>query len=474
MGASVVVVGLGPAGPDLVTAATQAALDRVPRRFLRTARHPSAHVVADATTFDHIYEEAGTLDGVYATIVDRLVKAAQAEGEVLYAVPGSPVVAERTVELLRADGRVHVTVVPALSFLDLVWTSLGVDPMTAGMRLVDGHRFATEAAGAAGPLLVAQCDHRSVLSQIKLALEDDGPAVTVLQRLGLPDAARFEVAWADLDRAFTPDHLTTLWVPPLTAPVAAELVRFHELVHTLRSQCPWDRRQTHASLTRHLLEESYEVLDAIDALDANDPATADHLQEELGDLLFQVEFHAVIAEQDGRFTMADVARGIHDKLVRRHPHVFATATADSAEAVLANWEELKRAEKGRASVLDGIPRSLPALARANETQRKAATVGFDWDDVGGALPKIAEEAAELAAVTEQPERAADELGDLLFAVVNVARHLGVDPEAALRHATDKFQGRFEIMERLATASGVDLRRLDLDALDALWAKAKSM
>ncbi len=467
----VVVVGLGPAGPDLVTAGTRAAIERIPHRFLRTARHPAAAGVAGVASFDDLYDSASSFDEVYAGIVDALVRAAADHGEVLYAVPGSPLVAERTVELLRADPRVTVEIHPALSYLDLAWTALGVDPLAAGVRIVDGRRFAVEAASERGPLLVAQCDRREVLSDVKLAVDSDGPAaVIVLQHLGLPDAAVFPVAWDDLDRAVEPDHLTTLWIPELAPPVGQELVRFHELVRTLREQCPWDREQTHQSLTRHLVEETYEVVDAIDSGDD------DHLAEELGDLLFQVEFHAVIAEQEGRFTMADVARGIHDKLVHRHPHVFGSVEAATADAVLTNWEAIKKAEKGRASLFDGIPGSLPALAYAAKVQRKAASVGFDWDDVDGALPKVAEEAGELvaeAARGSDPARTADELGDLLFAVVNVARHLDVDPEAALRHATAKFRTRFEGVEALATARGISLDAVDLPTLDALWDEVKA-
>jgi len=365
-------------------------------------------------------------------------------------------------------------VLPALSYLDLAWATLGVDPLAAGVRLVDGRRFAVSAAGERGPLLVAQCDSPSVLSDIKLSV-NDGPAepVVVLQRLGLPDEAVFPVAWDDLDRSFTPDHLTTLWIPELAVPVGASLVRFHELVRTLREQCPWDREQTHHTLTKHLLEEAYEVLEAIEAHDPDDPATDDHLAEELGDLLFQVEFHAVIAEQDGRFTMADVADGMHDKLVRRHPHVFGTVAADTADQVLANWEQIKKTEKGHASVMDGVAGNLPALLYAAKVQKKAAGVGFDWDDVHGALPKISEELHELAAVLDDPDAARDELGDLLFAVTNVARHAGVDPEAALRAATAKFRRRFQVVENLATERGVDLATAGLPVLDALWDEAKA-
>jgi tetrapyrrole methylase family protein / MazG family protein len=466
----IVVVGLGPGAPGLLTAETVAAIEGTAVRFVRTARHPTAGSVPEGRSFDWVYEQAARLDDVYPSIAAALVEAAEEHGQVLYAVPGSPLVGERTVELLQRDSRVEVVILPAMSFLDLAWARLGVDPMAAGVRLIDGHRFATEAAGQRGPLLVAQCDSKVVLSDIKLAIEDGG-SVTVLQRLGLPDEDIFTVAWDELDRSVTPDHLTSLWIPELASPVAAELVRFDELVHTLRERCPWDREQTHASLTRHLLEETYEVLEAIDGLGAAFEG-ADHLEEELGDLLFQVFFHATLAAEEGLFDLADVARGIRLKLIHRHPHVFGDVEARTAGQVMRNWEEIKQVEKGRSSLMEGIPGHLPSLLYAHKVQRKASSVGFDWDSVAGAWPKIAEETAELHEAMAISEGVEEELGDLLFAVVNVARHLDIDPEAALRSATVKFRDRFMGVERLAAGRGVDLRALDLAGLDALWEEVK--
>jgi tetrapyrrole methylase family protein / MazG family protein len=456
-----VVVGLGPGDPRLVTAAACDAIASIPVRFVRTARHPSAGLVAPATAFDDLYESAERIEDVYDGVVDAVTAAARSHGTVLYAVPGSPFVAERTVELLRAEGRVELSVIPALSFLDLAWGRLGIDPVQAGLRLVDGHRFQSEAAGHTGPFLVAQCDTGWVLSDVKLAVED-GPRVTVLQRLGLPDEAVFDVAWDELDRAVQPDHLTCIWVPALAEPVAAELVRFDELVRTLRARCPWDRQQTHRSLTRHLIEETYEVLEAIDELDGPDGYA--HLEEELGDLLFQVAFHATLAAEQGQFTLADVARHIHDKLVERHPHVFGPP----GEPV-PNWEEMKKAEKGRASVMDGVPGNLPSLLYAFKVQSKAASVGFDWKNAAGARVKVGEELDELREALESgPDGGPavnEELGDVLFSVVNVARHLGVDPEAALRDAAAKFRRRFVAMEALGGARGIPVD-------DDLWDEIK--
>ena len=439
-----VVVGLGPAGPDLLTVAGAQALSRVSHRFLRTTRHPAAAVVPDALSFDRLYETAATLDDVYAGIVDSLAEAAAEHGTVLYAVPGSPLVAERTVELLREDSRVDVELVPALSFLDLAWAALGVDPLAEGVRVIDGRRFAVEAAGERGPLLVAQCDSRQVLSDIKLAADDDARwrlaagrgdvPVTVLQRLGLPDQSVTTVAWDDLDKEVDPDHLTSIWVPTAAPPVAREVARFDQLVRTLRERCPWDREQTHRTLTRHLLEETYEVLEAIEALDIDAGEGVDDLEEELGDLLFQVVFHATLAAEEGFFTLADVARGIHDKLVHRHPHVFAGEQADTPDQVITNWEQIKQAEKGRSSLMDGIGDGLPSLLYAHKVQRKAASVGLD--------PLAGEEDGGLGAE--------------LFALVDRCRRAQVDPEAALRATAARFRDRFQAAEARAAERGVGI------------------
>lgn len=533
----VTVVGLGPGDPGLVTAETLAVIQSTPVRWLRTTRHPSAHLVAEAASFDWLYEEAGDLEEVYTGIVEALVTSAgSAPGHrIVYAVPGSPMVAERTVELLRDDPRVTTTVLAAVSFVDLAFQRLGIDPLAAGARIIDGHRFATESAGYHGPALVGQCDSLAVLSEIKLAIgsvldlagarastsgasastsgaantsgaastpgagastsglgpsgeqpaqagsqpeqagERHGPEVVVLQRLGLPDERVFSLPWEELDRSAQPDHLTTVWVPALALPFAPEMSRLDQLVRDLRAKCPWDRQQTHQSLTRYLLEESYEVLDAIDQLEVEG---YEHLEEELGDVLFQVFFHSALAAEEGQFTVADVARTVHDKLVARHPHVFGDVQVRSADDVLRNWEQIKRKEKGRSGLMDGIPANLPALLYAHKVQRKAASVGFDWDNAAGALDKVAEELAELGELIPQGsggevDRVREELGDLLFAVVNVARHVHVDPEAALREATMKFRRRFSAVEALAAERGKELAGSNLADLDDLWEEVKA-
>ena len=417
----VIVVGLGPAGSELITGAVQEAIAQASRRFVRTRRHPAAVAVEPAESFDDVYDQASSLDEVYRAIVDRLVAEA-AVGDVLYAVPGSPLVAEYTVELLRAKSGVELEVLAGLSFADLVWDRVGVDPLAAGVRLVDGRSFAVDAAGERGPLLVAQCDSAHVLSDIKLAALDafersaaggPGEPVVVLQRLGLPDEQVFEAAWADLDRAVVPDHLTSLYVPRLGAPIAQEVARFADLAVELRRRCPWDKEQTHQSLRGHLLEETYEVLEALDAVDPESLSGYEELEEELGDLLYQIVFHSVMAAEAGQFTLADVAQGIHDKLKSRHPHVFgspdaAEADADDADQVLVNWEAIKREQKGRISVMDGIPPGLPALLFADKVIHKARSVGV--------VPEV-----DTATVAGR-----------LYSAVQAAQAAGLDAESELR------------------------------------------
>jgi tetrapyrrole methylase family protein/MazG family protein len=427
------IVGLGPSADEYITDHTRQRIAAHQHRFLRTAQHPSAHLVVDAITFDERYETSGTFDDVYIGIAEDLIAAAIQHGEILYAVPGSPLILERTVRLLMSDDRIECIVNPAMGFLEIAWARLGIDPIEHSVRLIDGHQFATAAAGLTGPLLIAHCHANWVLSDIKLAAEDadnvsnDDMPVVILHHLGLSDEVVITVPWSELDHSIEADHLTSIYIPELRAPVGKDLIAFHELARTLRRECPWDREQTHQTLTTYLLEETYEVVDAIAALDIDDAHTDEHLIEELGDLLYQIEFHAAIAEQEGRFTMGDVARGIHEKLVRRHPHVFAPNenSAVGSDALVKSWDDIKKAEKAAKGIVagpfDGIPQATGSLAYASAILKRATKAGVPIE-----LPSPG--AQELGDITD--------LGMHLLEVVAECRRRGVDPEVALRKVSN--------------------------------------
>ena len=480
MTAHIKIVGLGPGSDDAITTQTLREIQNSTHRFIRTTRHPSAHLVNDAISFDKEYENHDKFEDVYQAIADKLIAAAKQHQEILYVVPGSPLVLEHTVQLLLQNKSVTTEILPAMSFLDVVWSVLQIDPVDAGVRMIDGHRFTELATGQTGPLLVAQCHANWVLSNIKLAHESangDEPVV-ILHHLGLDDQKIIHTTWQNLDREIEPDHLTSIYIPKLAEPIAGEMAKLHSLARTLREQCPWDEKQTHDSLVRYLIEETYEVVDAIGALDPDDQATDEKFIEELGDLLYQVEFHATIAEQQGRFSIADIARSIHDKLVRRHPHVFGDVYAETADAVVTNWDAIKQQERGEVtekSVFDGVASSSPSLMYSTKLQKRAAEFGFDWPDSKGASDKIAEELGELSKAVESKQDASEialELGDVLFSVVNLSRHLGVDAETALRSAADKFRSRFQNVVALAEQRKLDLAKCSLTQLDELWEIAK--
>jgi tetrapyrrole methylase family protein/MazG family protein len=452
---TITVVGLGPGAPSHLPEPSRRALLGAERAILRTGLHPSAPGLGALDTFDRLYEEADDFDQLYQRIVDELVAEAMSGRRVVYGVPGSPMVAEATVALLRADTRVTIEILPAPSFLDLAWVALDVDPVASGVQLLDAARCEVEVAGRTGPFLVAQCWSRAVLSRLKLALGagEEGPrSAVILHHLGLPDEVVVEVPLARLDQALEPDHLTSVFVAGADAPVSAEMARLDELVRTLRERCPWDREQTHGSLARHLVEETYEVLDAISEIEAppgseSAALAAEHLEEELGDLLFQVFFHSRLASEEGWFTVGDVARGVHDKLVGRHPHVFGDVEAATAGAVMANWEAIKSVEKGRASVTDGIPAALPALLLAAKLERKARSLGIPEPSAEDRRRRLADLLEALGAAPSE-----EALGDVLYELAAWAATAGLDAEEALRKRSTAERAEIVAFERGRTGT----------------------
>lgn len=494
MSASITVVGLGSGNPDRLTIGIIKTMQRASKVYVRTLSHPVIAALnefqIEPESFDHVYEAYDTFPEVYESIASALInlaKAAEEDREIVYAVPGHPMVAEATVRLLRErcpGEHVTLTVLGGESFLDEAFVRLGFDPIE-GFQLLDAAELRASVIQPQLHTLIGQVYDMFTASEVKLALmelyPDDYPVI-VGHALGVEgEEAIQQVPLFELDRIDGYGNLSLIYVPRSDDSKLRQrtFARLHEIVGILRSPegCPWDREQTHESIRKNLIEETYEVLETIDE---DDP---EHMQEELGDLLLQIMLHSQMEEELGTFTVYDVIQALNDKLIFRHPHVFGESSAKDAESALQNWEQMKAEEKRRkglspekASALDGIPRDLPALMKAYKLQKKASKVGFDWDHIEGVFQKIEEELGELRqAVTEgqSDEDTALELGDLLFAVSNAARFIGADPEEALSRTNRKFVSRFSYIEEKLAAQGKTLQESTLDEMEALWQAAKS-
>ena len=472
------IVGLGPGSADLLTAQTLDILSSAPLVYVRTRHHPTVKQLTTAAFWldcDDLYATYAEFDDVYAAIADRVLMLAKKGRHVVYAVPGNPLVAERSVTMLliaAAEANISVRVLPALSFVDLAAVALRLD--AGNLQVCDALELRIDPLR---PALIHQVHDRDSATELKLQLLEIYPAahgVTLLRGLGSDDEERREITLSALDHSAY-GYLDCLYVPPIDPMGDVRRLEgaYHVVVERLNAPeggCPWDVAQTHASLRKYLLEESYEVLAAIDANDT----TA--LSEELGDLLLQVFEHVAVARREDTFTMGDVTEQLVRKLIHRHPHVFGDAAMRTAGEVEQAWEGLKAQEKQPGtSVLDGVPLALPALQASQSMQSRARQTGFEWPAMSGALDKLFEEVQEFADADAGGDPAAreDEFGDILFVLAGIAQRLEIDAEQALRLANAKFRRRFTLVERYATESGTLLNTLALDALNALWARAKA-
>jgi tetrapyrrole methylase family protein/MazG family protein len=484
----ITIVGLGPGDPELLTRRAWRILDECQEVYLRTARHPGVESLPNATyhNFDDWYDNAEDFDALYRQIADEIIRLGQRPEGVVYAVPGHPLVGETTVTLILAKAKeqaIPVTVIDGLSFIEPTLSALNLDALEK-LQLqdaVDVARMHHPQLNPDQPAILAQVYSRSVASDVKLTLANQYPdehPVILIHGAGTPDAELETVPLYEMDHSYQINHLTSLYVPPL--PRAGSFERFQETIAHLRAPegCPWDRKQTHQSLREYLIEETYEV---IEALDNDDPGA---LREELGDLLLQIVLHSQIAVEAGEFRMAEVIETVNAKMIERHPHVWGDVLVSDADEVVANWDAIKRKQKAESaasdangansaqdkkSILDGIPKGLPALAQAQTYQARAARVGFDWPQIDGVIDKLKEELAELKAAASPTERQ-EEIGDVLFSLVNLARWYDIDPEAALRATNRKFVQRFQYIEQHA---GRDLKEMTLREMDALWDESKT-
>jgi tetrapyrrole methylase family protein / MazG family protein len=483
----ITLLGLGPGDPAQLSREAWEVLSSAGEVWLRTRQHPTvAGFPASITihSYDDLYEGGKSFEEVYARIVDHVMELGQREQGVVYAVPGDPFIAEATCPAIAARLRagagdqaagIPLRIVNGISFLEPAFSALGLDPyprlvLMDALELSQAHvpTFPTDM-----PVLVAQIYSQMVAAEVKMTLNaiypDEHP-IRLVHAAGTKQEIVEDLPLYEMDRSEHIGLLTALYVPPLGEGTSFEA--FQEIVAHLRAPngCPWDREQTHQSLRSNLIEEAYETLAA---MDAEDPA---HMAEEYGDLLLQIVLNAQIASEEGEFSMADVFKGIYDKIIRRHPHVFGDVKVEGVQGVLQNWEKLKAAERAGSSqpekgLLDSIPVALPALSQAQEYQDRAARVGFDWPEVGGVLEKIAEEIQEVREATNETELSA-ELGDLFFALVNLTRWKKIDAEAALRGTNQRFKQRFSHIEQSARRQGRNLPELSLDEMETLWQEAK--
>ncbi len=468
----ITVVGLGPGNLDRVPSATlEVLLDPGRSVMVRTLEHPAAAQLAairEVVTCDDIYEQGSSFDDVYRQIVERVTSVA-ASGPVVYAVPGSPLIGEFSVRDLLGSG-VAVELIPGESFVDAVLAEVGYDPLDRGLQILNGHRL-PDPMVLDKPTIIAHLDRPEVLADVAAAVgrvvPEDALVFTLVDAGGPVVMTSTTPSQVDIGLA---GLRTSMYVDV----EPGGLIGAVHTMRRLREECPWDREQSHHSLVKNLVEETYELIEAISVLPDQgvDWVAYAGVEDELGDLLLQVLFHAAIARQAGAFDVDDVAEVLRQKLVRRHPHVFGDTEAESAEDVKERWDRIKQEERGSEqpeSALTGVPAGMPALYRASKVQNRAAKVGFDWEDAGQVLAKLREEVDELEEAMSGSGVVEDEVGDLLFTVVNISRHLGVDTEVALQRAIGRFGERFQRME-----SEGPLADLDLDTLNQRWERAKEV
>jgi tetrapyrrole methylase family protein / MazG family protein len=465
------IAGLGPGNVDLLTVEVVSLLNAGHPVVVRTRHHPSVELLDPArawTDCDDLYAHATDFEATYDAVAQRVLGIAPA-GEVVFAVPGHPLFAERSVERVLAlanDIGVATKIHPGISYVDVAAAALHRD--LGNVQLCDALDLRIDAQR---PALISQLYDRDSVSQLKLALLEFYPGeheVVVLRSLSTPEERAETISLSNLDHAPF-GYLDSLFVPALDPEDdVRRLDGIHHVVARLNAPdgCPWDREQTHGSLRPHLLEEAYETLEAIDN---GDPGK---LAEELGDVLLQVLMHAEVGEREGTFTLGDVTESITRKLIRRHPHVFGDTSVETAEEVSQNWEVLKKQERPDGSILDGVPSTLPALAASQSIQGRARRIGFDWPDVDGILEKLAEEMQEFATAPDAANRE-EEFGDILFVLACVAEHYNLDSEQALRMANEKFRKRFGLMEEYAKAESRSLKEMSIDEMNGLWERAKA-
>lgn len=450
--------------------------------FVRTDDHPVIKTLekegVNFVPFDDIYQAHDQFEPVYQAIVQQLKKAAEKHGTIIYAVPGHPMLAERTVQLLLEIRDLDVEIIGGQSYLDDLFTVLKVDPID-GFQFLDATDFERSQIDYRHHLIFCQVYDQMVASDVKLTLLEDLPPehlVTVVEAVGSEQERIETVSLVELDQGIRLSNLTSVYVHPTQKEeLNHQFFRLRDVIAELRGPngCPWDQKQTNESLRPYLIEETYELIEAINQEDD------DGIIEELGDVLLQVMLHSQIGEDQGFYTIDDVILSIVNKMIRRHPHVFAHAKVNDVDDVLANWQEIKATEKKVnqvESILERVPTASAALVKAEALQKEASKVGFDWTTVEPIWDKIREELTEIKEAIKSSDGKAleGEFGDVLFAIVNLARYYKINSEVALERTNQKFIKRFQFIEQKVKEKDLNIEKLTLEALDRFWEEAKEL
>lgn len=477
----ITIIGLGAGDLEQLSIGVYRRLKAASLILARTEEHPAIQELKEEgieiESFDHVYEENDAFEAVYEKIVEALVLRSEKE-EVVYVVPGHPLVAEQTVQLLvdkERNGIVRLNIVGGNSFLDPIFAALRIDPID-GFQLLDGTDFSRDEAQMTQHILIGQVYDSFIASEVKLSLMEKYPynhPVTIVTAAGSSAEKLTTVPLFELDHETEVNNLTTVYVPPILQmdDRLKEWTTFRKIIAKLMAPdgCPWDREQTHTTLKKYLIEEVHELLEAIECEDDAG------IIEELGDVLLQVFLHAQIGEDDGYFAMEDILQSIGEKMIRRHPHVFGDVQVENTDDVLQNWQAIKAEEnRDTGSLLEKQERPTSSLLTSLNYQKEAAKVGFDWPNIEGALEKFQEEWTELqeAMKNESKENQLDELGDVLFTVVNIARFLNLSPEEAMIHANHKFKNRFTFVEQNVRDGKGQFDAYTLDELEQFWQLGK--
>lgn len=472
----IIVIGLGAGTIDqLPLGIYRTLLSTEKSIYVRTANHPVVQSLinegVELASFDYLYEDATNFQIVYENIAQNLVDKVEDGEQIIYAVPGHPMLAEKTVQLLLEQSAVNVSLEGGQSYLDDLFSSLRIDPID-GFQFLDATAFSREDVNYTQHIIFCQVYDSLIASDLKISLMEDLPydyEIVIAEAVGTAEERVTRLPLVELDREITVSNLTSVYVPP----VEDEQLLHHKfsslrsVIATLRGPngCPWDQKQTHESLRAYAIEEVYELIDAIDRED--DEA----IIEELGDVLLQVMLHSQIGEDHGYFSIDDVISSIVKKMIHRHPHVF------DKDGPQKSWDELKREEgdsEAEEFLLDSVIINGPTLQVAEKLQQKAAKVGFDWDQVAPVWEKLREEMDEFHEAVEEndADHQEEEFGDMLFVLANIARFYNIHPELALRRANAKFKRRFTGMEQIVKERKANWDTLTLAEWDEIWDEVK--